>query len=49
MCSGDTTAEGFTEYGDGWGSTHTCIDIEAVRTWTEDHAGLKFRSFPDHL
>jgi hypothetical protein len=49
MCSGDLTVEGFTEYGDGWGSTHKCMDIENIKAWTEEHAGLKFRSFPDHL
>lgn len=50
LCAGDTTIEGHTGLGEGWGSTHQCKDIEAIKQWVDDHQGLPIADFvPDHL
>ena len=33
MCAGDTTLEGKTEAGPGWGSVHECVDYDALLDW----------------
>lgn len=48
MCAADTTLEGQTEAGPGWGSKHECKDYDAVLKWANEHATMKWRSnMPD--
>ncbi|KAE9375974.1 hypothetical protein N431DRAFT_481159 [Stipitochalara longipes BDJ] len=49
LCAGDTTVEGSTKYGEGWGAIHQCKDIDAIRAWTEYHAGFEWHKFSDAL
>ena len=49
LCAGDTTVEGLTEYGEGWGAVHKCKDMSAIKAWTEGHAGLEWHKYPDRL
>ncbi|KEZ43964.1 hypothetical protein SAPIO_CDS4171 [Scedosporium apiospermum] len=48
MCAADTTLEGDTEYGPGWGSKHECKDYDAVLKWANEHATMRWRTnMPD--
>jgi hypothetical protein len=48
MCAGDTSLEGKTEAGPGWGSKHMCVDYDAVVSWTNEHGALAWRTLgPD--
>ena len=49
LCAGDTTIEGQTEYGEGWGSNHQCKDIRAIQEWVDDHMGLPEGDYSDIL
>jgi hypothetical protein len=40
MCAGDTTIEGKTKYGDGWGSSHQCKDIDSIMAWADERPGF---------
>jgi hypothetical protein len=44
MCAGDTTLEGLTEAGPGWGSKHECADYDALLEWANDHTVLVWRA-----
>jgi hypothetical protein len=49
LCAGDTTLEGSSEYGDGWGSMHQCQDMDEIRSWAEDRSTLSWLNFGDIL
>lgn len=40
LCAADTTIEGSTNYGEGWGARHQCKDIEAIKAWANDNSVL---------
>ncbi|TVY82111.1 Oxidase ustYa [Lachnellula suecica] len=44
MCAADTSLEGKTEAGPGWGSKHECKDYDAVLAWANERTVLKFRT-----
>ena len=44
MCAGDTTLEGKTEAGPGWGSVHECVDYDALLGWANEHSAEKWRN-----
>lgn len=44
MCNADTSLEGETEAGPGWGSNHLCKDYDAVLAWANEHNGAMFRN-----
>ncbi|PKS08479.1 hypothetical protein jhhlp_004862 [Lomentospora prolificans] len=44
MCAADTSLEGQTEFGPGWGSEHECKDYDAVLKWANEHATMKWRT-----
>ncbi|KIM97467.1 hypothetical protein OIDMADRAFT_204249 [Oidiodendron maius Zn] len=43
MCAADTSLEGKTEAGPGWGSDHQCKDYDAVLAWANERTVVKFR------
>lgn len=48
MCAADTSLEGDTELGPGWGSKHECTDYDALLEWANEHATMKWRNnLPD--
>lgn len=48
MCAGDTSLEGKTEAGPGFGSNHECVDYDAVLAWANEHSAEKWRNLmPD--
>ena len=48
MCAADTSLEGKTEAGPGWGSKHECKDYDAVLAWANSHDTYKYRkNMPD--
>ncbi|KAK7947799.1 uncharacterized protein PG986_008685 [Apiospora aurea] len=49
LCAADTTVEGQTGYGIGWGTIHQCKDIDAIRVWVENRAGFAWHHFPGAL
>lgn len=44
MCNADTSLEGKSDAGPGWGSIHDCKDYDAVLSWANDHAANKWRN-----
>ncbi len=44
MCNADTSLEGKTEAGPGWGSKHQCKDYDAVLTWANEHTVSRWRN-----
>jgi hypothetical protein len=44
MCAGDTTLEGKTEAGPGWGSVHECVDYDALLEWANENSAEKWRN-----
>jgi hypothetical protein len=44
MCFGDTTLEGETAAGPGWGHVHECVDYEALLRWANENSGEKWRN-----
>jgi len=44
MCAGDTTLEGKTEAGPGWGSVHECVDYDALLDWANENSAEKWRN-----
>lgn len=44
MCTGDTSLEGKTESGPGWGSVHECVDYEALQAWANENSAMKWRN-----
>lgn len=44
MCSADTSLEGMTDAGPGWGSKHECKDYDAVLKWANDHGAMPWRN-----
>lgn len=44
MCSADTSLEGMTSAGPGWGSKHECKDYDAVLKWANDHGAMPWRN-----
>lgn len=44
MCAGDTTLEGKTAAGPGWGSVHECVDYEALLEWANENSAEKWRN-----
>ena len=49
LCAGDTTIEGHTGDGHGWGSEHQCKDIKSIQEWVDEHGGPPLGDFSDHL
>jgi hypothetical protein len=43
MCAADTSLEGRTDAGPGWGSKHECKDYDAVLAWANEHTLVPFR------
>jgi hypothetical protein len=43
MCAADTSLEGKTDAGPGWGSKHECTDYDALLAWANEHTVVKFR------
>jgi hypothetical protein len=41
MCAADTSLEGKTEVGPGWGPEHECTDYDALLAWANDHTVVK--------
>ncbi|KAI1822492.1 hypothetical protein F4861DRAFT_514120 [Xylaria intraflava] len=44
MCAGDTNLEGKTADGPGWGSRHVCVDYDALLSWANERATMKWRT-----
>lgn len=44
MCAADTSLEGKTEAGPGWGSEHECTDYDALLAWANANGAYKWRS-----
>lgn len=44
LCAADTSLEGKTEAGPGWGSKHQCKDYDAVLAWANERTVVKFRT-----
>lgn len=44
MCAADTSLEGMTEAGPGWGSEHECKDYDALLEWANKHGAMKWRN-----
>ncbi|KAL1583315.1 hypothetical protein WHR41_08062 [Cladosporium halotolerans] len=44
MCAGDTSLEGKTEAGPGWGSVHECVDYDALLGWANENSAEKWRN-----
>nr|OQO19391.1 hypothetical protein B0A51_11265 [Rachicladosporium sp. CCFEE 5018] len=44
ICAGDTTLEGKTELGAGWGTSHQCVDHKEVLAWANSHSAEKWRN-----
>lgn len=38
LCASDTTVEGNSSLGEGWGATHTCGDFNAILEWANGRA-----------
>lgn len=38
MCAADTSLEGKTEAGPGWGSNHECTDYDALLAWADKNS-----------
>jgi len=48
MCAADTTLEGKSEVGPGWGSKHECKDYDAVVAWADEMTVFPWRgNLPD--
>ncbi|RDL36020.1 Uncharacterized protein BP5553_06632 [Venustampulla echinocandica] len=48
LCAADTSLEGKTEAGPGWGSKHDCPDYDAVLAWANERTVVRFRgNMPD--
>jgi hypothetical protein len=48
MCAADTTLEGKSELGPGWGSKHECKDYDAVVAWADEMTVFPWRgNLPD--
>ncbi|KAN0098999.1 protein of unknown function (DUF3328) domain containing protein [Hyaloscypha variabilis] len=48
MCNADTSLEGETEAGPGWGSNHQCKDYDEVLAWANNHTVYKWKkNMPD--
>ncbi|KAI9146895.1 Oxidase ustYa [Paramyrothecium foliicola] len=47
LCAADTTVEGQTSHGLGWGSVHQCKDMDAIKAWIEPRAAFGWHQFPD--
>lgn len=48
MCNADTSLEGKTEAGPGWGSEHVCKDYDQVVKWANSNDVYKWRGLlPD--
>ena len=43
MCSADTSLEGNTEAGPGWGSKHECTDYDALLNWVNENTLVRWR------
>ncbi|KAK3393280.1 hypothetical protein B0H63DRAFT_457892 [Podospora didyma] len=44
MCAADTSLEGLTKAGPGWGSEHVCKDYDAVLKWANEHGAMPWRN-----
>ena len=36
MCAADTTLEGQSDKGEGWGGRHTCKNYDEIQKWAEE-------------
>jgi len=43
LCAADTSLEGSTDAGPGWGSIHECKDYDAVLAWANERTLYKWR------
>jgi len=44
MCAADTSLEGKTDAGPGWGSKHECTDYDLLLSWANKHTVYKYRT-----
>jgi len=44
MCNADTTLEGKTDVGPGWGHEHECKDYEALLKWANEKTVVKWKT-----
>lgn len=44
MCAADTSLEGKSDAGPGWGSKHECTDYELLLAWANKHTVFKWRN-----
>lgn len=44
MCNADTTLEGKTESGPGWGSIHVCKDYDELLKWANEKTVIAWRA-----
>ncbi|KAH8892808.1 hypothetical protein GQ53DRAFT_860979 [Thozetella sp. PMI_491] len=44
MCAADTSLEGLTEAGPGWGSKHVCADYDALLAWANENGAMPWRN-----
>jgi len=44
MCSADTTLEGKSDEGPGWGSKHECTDYDALLEWANEKTVVKWKT-----
>jgi hypothetical protein len=49
MCSADTSLEGYTGMGNGWGSIHRCTDYDALLDWMNERTVLPFNNKPPSI
>lgn len=48
LCSADTTLEGYSDLGGGFGVTHQCKDYDEVLEWANEHSPWDWEG-PTHL
>ncbi|CRG86690.1 hypothetical protein PISL3812_03700 [Talaromyces islandicus] len=44
LCAADTTLEGKTTTGPGWGSVHECKDYDALLAWANEHSVMAWKA-----
>lgn len=44
LCAADTTLEGKTTSGPGWGSVHECKDYDALLAWANEHSVMAWKA-----
>lgn len=49
LCGADTTLEGFSKLGGGFGITHQCRNYDEVLEWANEHSPWDWKDAPNHL